>query len=69
MKFVVVISVHFISMVSIGLSQNYVQMNKHGGVYHVPCKVNGLALDFIFDTGASDVSISLSEAAFMLKNG
>jgi len=28
-----------------------------------------LALKFIFDTGASDVSISLTEALFMLKNG
>lgn len=44
-------------------------MEKKGGVYYVPCKVNGLALKFIFDTGASDVSISLSEALFMLKNG
>lgn len=35
----------------------------------MPCKVNGLTLKFIFDTGASDVSISLTEALFMLKNG
>lgn len=40
-----------------------------GGTYEIPCKVNGLALKFIFDTGASDVSISLTEALFMLKNG
>ena len=44
-------------------------MKKIGGVYMVPCKVNGLPLNFIFDTGASDVSISLSEAIFMIKNG
>lgn len=44
-------------------------MNKEGGVYTVPCKINGLPLKFIFDTGASDVSISLTEAMFMLKNG
>ena len=37
--------------------------------YTIPCKVNGLELKFIFDTGASDVSISLTEALFMLKNG
>lgn len=35
----------------------------------MPCEVNGLKLRFIFDTGASDVSISLAEATFMLKNG
>lgn len=37
--------------------------------FTVPCKVNGLPLKFIFDTGASSVSISQSEAVFMLKNG
>lgn len=50
-------------------AQIKIKMEKEGGVYTVPCTVNGLALRFIFDTGASDVSISLTEAAFMLKNG
>lgn len=31
--------------------------------------VNGLPLKFVFDTGASDITISSVEAAFMLKNG
>jgi clan AA aspartic protease (TIGR02281 family) len=31
--------------------------------------VNGLPLRFVFDTGASDVSLSTTEAKFMLKNG
>lgn len=44
-------------------------MQKQNGVFVMPCKVNGLTLKFIFDTGASDVSISLTEALFMLKNG
>ncbi len=44
-------------------------MEKRGGIYLIPCDVNGLSLKFIFDTGASDVSISLTEALFMLKNG
>lgn len=44
-------------------------MEKQNGVYTVPCTVNGLKLKFIFDTGAGDVSISLSEAVFMIKNG
>lgn len=44
-------------------------MKKEGGVYTVPCTVNGLALKFIFDTGASDVTISITEADFMFKNG
>lgn len=50
-------------------SQITIQMKKQGGVSVIPCKVNGLNLSFIFDTGASDVSISLTEASFMLKNG
>ena len=33
------------------------------------CNVNGLPLHFIFDTGASDVTISMVEATFMMKNG
>lgn len=44
-------------------------MENVGGVYMVPAKVNGLPLKFIFDTGASEVSISLTEAIFMAKNG
>ena len=47
-----------------------VQMRKmRSGVYEVPCTINELPLKFIFDTGASTVTISSVEAAFMLKNG
>lgn len=46
-----------------------VEMRKmSGGTYEVPCYINGLPLKFIFDTGASDVTISSVEANFMLKN-
>jgi len=41
---------------------------KENGVYKVKCNVNNLPLHFIFDTGASNVSISSVEATFMLKN-
>lgn len=40
-----------------------------GGTFEVPCSVNGLSLNMLFDTGASDVTISSVEANFMLKNG
>ncbi len=40
-----------------------------GGTYEVPCKINELGLNLIFDTGASDITISKTEAEFMLKNG
>lgn len=41
---------------------------KSGGVTKVKCEINGLPLSFIFDTGASIVSISSLEATFMYKN-
>jgi clan AA aspartic protease (TIGR02281 family) len=59
----------FLALINFSFSQEIIQMNKEGGVYTMPCEVNGLKLRFIFDTGASDVSISLAEAIFMLKNG
>ena len=52
------------SMVKIGI-----KMEKSGGVYMLPCVVNGVKMNFVFDTGASNVSISLTEALFLLKNG
>ncbi len=45
-----------------------VPFTKEGGVCKVKCSINGLPLHFIFDTGASDVSISSVEATFMAKN-
>ena len=42
---------------------------KPGGTFEIPCDINGLPLQMIFDTGASDVTISSVEASFMLKNG
>jgi clan AA aspartic protease (TIGR02281 family) len=48
--------------------QEVIKMTSENGVYTMPCEVNGLRLKFIFDTGAGDVSISLTEANFMLKN-
>lgn len=40
-----------------------------GGCASVKCTINELPLNFIFDTGASIVSLSQVEANFMLKNG
>lgn len=50
-------------------SQKIVEMNKVNGVYQIPCKINGIPLNFIFDTGATDVSLSLIEAEFLFKQG
>lgn len=46
-----------------------IPFTRQGGVCQVKCAINGLPLYFVFDTGASDVSISSVEANFMLKNG
>jgi clan AA aspartic protease (TIGR02281 family) len=43
--------------------------SKGTGTYEVACKINNLPLNMIFDTGASDISISKTEVQFMLKNG
>jgi clan AA aspartic protease (TIGR02281 family) len=50
-------------------SQDRIKMRYENEVYTLPCKVNGLELRFILDTGAGRVSISQTEAMFMLKNG
>lgn len=50
-------------------AQERIKMEKSGGIYKIPCEVNGLRMKFYFDTGASLVSISLKEAMFMLENG
>lgn len=50
-------------------AQETITMEKKGDVYYIPGKINNLPLKFIFDTGASNVYISLTEALFMLKNG
>ena len=42
---------------------------KEDGVCKVKCQINDLPLHFVFDTGASDVTLSMVEATFMMKNG
>lgn len=46
-----------------------VHIRKDGGVYYVPIIVNGLNLDFVFDTGASNISLSAAEATVMARQG
>lgn len=42
---------------------------REDGICKVKCSINGLPLHFYFDTGASDVTLSMVEATFMMKNG
>jgi clan AA aspartic protease (TIGR02281 family) len=69
MKRIVLGFILFLIFFSISHSQIRIKMKMENGVYTTPFTVNGLRLRFIFDTGATNVSISLSEALFMLKNG
>lgn len=46
-----------------------IPFKREDGVTKVQCSINGLPLHFVFDTGAGDVTMSLVEANFMLKNG
>lgn len=43
-------------------------MEEADGVYKVPCLVNGAKMKFVFDTGASVVSLSLPMAEYLLEN-
>jgi clan AA aspartic protease (TIGR02281 family) len=67
----IIITILAIVLLSVNLAsaKEVIDMKKESGVYTIPCEVNDLKLRFIFDTGASSVSISLTEASFMLKNG
>lgn len=38
--------------------QTIIRMKEDGGVYKIPCTINGIKASFIFDTGASVVSLS-----------
>ena len=54
---------------SSGKGKSVIKMREEGGVYRVPCKINGTEMEFIFDTGASDITVSLTEAKFLYKQG
>lgn len=47
-----------------------IKLKKQNGIYEVPVELNGvLKIDFIFDSGASDVSISPDIALTLIKTG
>lgn len=46
-----------------------IEMEEYGGVYRIPCTVNGAKMKFIFDTGASNVCLSLPMAEYLYDNG
>ena len=46
-----------------------IPMKEKNGVYEIPVLINGSNMNFIFDTGASDITISAVEAMFLIKQG
>lgn len=46
-----------------------IPMRRENGVCYVMVKINGINMEVIFDTGASNVVISSIEALFLLKQG
>lgn len=46
-----------------------VKMEKEDGVFYIPTEVNGVKMRFIFDTGASMISLSQTEASFLARQG
>ena len=49
-------------------SDTVIQMEEYNGVYRIPCIVNGAKMKFIFDTGASNVCLSMSMAEYLYDN-
>ena len=49
--------------------QTTILLEKSGGVYMIPCIVNGTRMKMVFDTGASTVSLSLAKANELVRNG
>ncbi|MEI9944768.1 MAG: retropepsin-like aspartic protease [Chitinophagaceae bacterium] len=68
MRFINVFLILFLTH-TLGYSQTVVKLTKKGSLYFIPCKINGVSLDFIFDTGASDVLISKEVAINLQKQG
>lgn len=58
----------FCAIGMLGHAQTIIQMEEYGGVYRIPCKINGAKMKLIFDTGADKVCISLSMAKYLLDN-
>lgn len=50
-------------------SRSVVPLQKKNGVLYIKIKVNDVPMQFIFDTGASSISISETEAQFLYKQG
>lgn len=57
-----------ISFSKLSTSQTKLLFKSENGIKKINGKLNSVPMEFIFDTGASNVSISLTEALFLIKN-
>ena len=53
---------------SISYSQSRIKLEKRG-VFYIPCVITNINMKLIYDTGASDVFISLKQAKQFVENG
>lgn len=51
------------------LTGSEIKMVNENGIYKIPIDINGVSMNFIFDTGASTISISETEALYLIKQG
>ena len=54
---------------NIDSDSNRIKMISDNGIYKIPIYINETKMNFIFDTGASDITISATEAMFLYKQG
>ena len=64
--FLLIVILFFVSNVTLG--QHKISLKEKNGVLYLPCKINGMQLDYVFDTGASIVTINDSIYRLMQSN-
>lgn len=57
-----------LTIVTFSFAQRTITMEKEGGIYKIPCTVNGAKMKMYFDTGASSVSLSMAIANYLYEN-
>lgn len=67
MKRVVLLLTLLFSFLAVN-AQRVIKMEPYGGVYRIPCTVNGARMKMVFDTGASSVSMSETMAQYLYDN-
>ena len=69
-KITILIFSSLLFLISSNLFSQEIKLKKSGGVYEIPVELNGvLKINFIFDSGASDVSISPDVALTLIRTG